>query len=149
MTSTRTQRIITAAAVLSLTAVISGCQQNQSASPTALPDLTITSLSAPASASTGATINVIHTTKNIGTGTANGSVSKFYLCTNNVACGYINSQNVPLLLAEASKTLTNTTFTVPTTQPLGTNYLVVICGTATLESSKANNTNSVLIVITP
>jgi len=144
-----TQRIIAAAAVLSLIAVMSGCQQKASLTAGSLPDLTITALSAPASISTGSTINVIHTTKNIGTAPAGTSVSKFYLCTNNVACGPINQQSVPSIAVGASKTLTNTSFTIPATQPLGTNYIVVICGTTTSESSKANNTNSVPIVITP
>lgn len=115
-----------------------------------LADLTITSLSAPATASQGTTISVIHTTQNIGAAFAGSSTSKFYLCTNDVAyaSGYRNQQTVGALAMGASKTLTNTTFSVPADQPLGTNYVIVICGIGLTESDKTNNTNSIPIVIT-
>jgi hypothetical protein len=116
--------------------------------PMALYDLTVLSVSAPASAARNATINVVHTTKNVGTALAPSSTSKFHLCTNNVACGLINSQSVPGLAAGASKTLTNSSFTIPAGQPLGTNYIVVVCAT-NLADNKSNNTNSTVIVITP
>ena len=115
---------------------------------TGAPDLTITSLSAPTNAARGATINVIHTTRNVGSALAGSSTTKFHLCTNNVACGYINQQNVPALAAGASKTLTNTTFSVPAGQTLGTNYIVGVCGFG-INQPTGNDTNSVPIVITP
>ncbi len=115
----------------------------------AAPDLTVTALSAPASAARNTTISVIHTTKNVGNLIAPSSTSYFYLCTNNVACGSrINQQAVGSLAVNASKTYTNTSFSIPAGQPLGTNYIVDVCGIGITEPNKANNTNSTPIVIT-
>jgi hypothetical protein len=140
---------------LVLALALVGCEQQTAteklaAGPMAAPDLTITALSGPASAATGTTISVIHTTKNIGTAPANSSTTKFWLCTNTTVYGSpINQQAVPALAVGVSKTITNTTFIIPTSQPLGTNYIIAVCGFGISELSKANNTNSTPIVITP
>jgi hypothetical protein len=112
------------------------------------PDLTITSLSAPTNAARGATISVAHTTKNVGDQLAGFTTTKFHLCTNNTACGYRNQQSVPSLAPGASKTLTNTSFSVPADQALGTNWIVGVCGFGITQPT-GNDTNSIPIVITP
>lgn len=142
------QKIAVVGVVLGIGLGLWGCSRSGTESILASPDLTITALSAPGSAARGATISVIHTTKNVGNALAATSSSRFHLCTNNIACGYRNQQAVPLLAVGASKTLTNTTFSVPADQPLGTNYVVVVCGDGLVEANKANNTNSIPIVIT-
>jgi outer membrane murein-binding lipoprotein Lpp len=147
------RNIIAATACIVAVLVLAACQtttKTEQISPmsvTATYDLTVLSVSAPATAARGANISVIHTTKNVGTTAAPVSTSKFYLCTNNVACGYQNSQNVLGLAAGASSTLTNT-ITIPVAQALGTNYVVIICATNLSQDDKSNNTNSTAIVIT-
>jgi hypothetical protein len=112
------------------------------------PDLTITSMSAPTNAARGATISVVHTTKNVGNTLAGLSSTRFYLCTNNFACGFVNQQSVAALGVGASKTLTNTAFGVPAGQALGTNWIVGVCG-FNISQPTGNDTNSIPIVITP
>ena len=147
MKPTSAQRIAAGMAVLGLT--FGGWRVHaQTDAVTGTPDLTITSLSGPTNAARGATISVVHTTKNVGSALAGASTSKFYLCTNNVACNYRNQQSVPALAAGASKTLTNTGFSVPADQALGTNYIVGVCGFGITQPT-GNDTNSIPIVITP
>jgi|GEM_PF-2295373 len=128
---------------------ICGCASMETRSVLAGPDLALTNLSGPASAARGATIEVIHTTKNIGTLPASSSTSRFYLCTNTVASGsQINQQTVPALAVNAIVTLTNNTFTIPSLTPLGTNYIIGVCGFGITDSNPSNNTNSTPIIIT-
>lgn len=139
MQGTSTRRIVVCVAVV-LGVGIAGLQAG--------PDLTITSLSAPTNAARGATISVVHTTKNVGNTLAGLSSTKFYLCTNQVACSERNSQSVPALGAGVSKTLTNTSFSVPADQALGTNWIIGVCG-YNISQPTGNDTNSIPIVVTP
>jgi hypothetical protein len=142
----RAQRIAAAVVVLGVWGIVWSGTESLAASP----DLTITALSAPGSAARGATISVVHTTRNGGDLLAGLSTNKFYLCTNTVAYGgNINQQSVPALLVGASKTLTNTTFIIPASATLGTNYIIAVCGFGIVEPNKSNNTNSTPILITP
>ena len=140
MQLTSTQWIITGLVVLGLGLGIGGAQAG--------PDLTITSMSAPTNAARGATISVVHTTKNVGNTLAGLSSTKFYLCTNNVASNERNSQSIPALGVGVSKMLTNSNFSVPADQALGTNWIVGVCG-FNITQPTGNDTNSIPIVVTP
>jgi subtilase family serine protease len=91
------------------------------------PDLTITALSAPASAAAGATIAITETTKNQGGQAAGPSRTYFYLSTDTTLDGsdiLLGSRDVPSLEAGASSS-GSTTVTIP----LGTavrNWYVIV-----------------------
>lgn len=110
----------------------------------AASDLTVTSVSAPSSASLGSTIKVVHVTMNISSNPCVTSSSKFYLCTNNFAytSGFRNSQSIPALAGGASVQMTNLSFIIPTNNTLGTNYIIVVCGFGITDSNWSNNTNN-------
>lgn len=110
----------------------------------AASDLTVTSVSAPSSASLGSTIKVVHVTMNLSSNTCPSSTSKFYLCTNSFAyaTGLRNTQAVPLLGSQASFQETNLTFIIPTTATVGEYHVIVICGYGITDPNWSNNTNS-------
>ena len=121
-----------------------GSTVTKPATAAGLPDLTVTSVSAPSSASLGSTIKVVHVTMNISSNTCGSSSTKFYLCTNNVAYanGYRNGQAVPALFGGGSVQMTNLTFIIPTNAKLGANYIIVVCGFGITDSNWSNNTNN-------
>ena len=53
-----------------------------------------------------------------------------------------------MLAVNASVTLTNVNVPVPANQPFGTNYIIAVCGFSISEVTKANNTNSTLLIVT-
>ena len=144
---------------LALALGLLSCQQQQATAPTeklALvgpgtnPDLTITAISAPPTAARNTAISVIHTTQNIGTAPAMSTQTRFWICTNTTVYGnYINTQVVGILNTGASVTLSNNNFIIPPGQPLGTNYIIAVCGYYINEITKANNTNTCLLIVTP
>jgi subtilase family serine protease len=84
-------------------------------------DLTITQVSAPAHAGSGATIAVSDTTQNGSAGPAAASTTRFYLSTDttlDAADLSLGSRAVPALAGGASSTAT-TTLTIPTGIPAG------------------------------
>ena len=118
----------------------------------ALCDLTVTSLTAPPSASRGSNISVIATTKNLGPSIAPATTQKIHLCTSsnaNNGCTWTNHAMVGLAVG-SSKTVTGH-WVVPVSQPLGTNYIIDIPDglLVILEANESNNTNSLMIIINP
>ena len=143
------QHIMSVAAGLSLIAVITGCQQptEQSAAPMSPTcDEQNIKVAAPQTAHRSDTITVIVTVKDIGSLGCAASTMKFYLSTNNVASGLINSQTETSIAAGQSLNVTNNSFTIPAAQPLGTNYIVAVCACGITEPT-GNDTNSAVIVI--
>ncbi len=116
-------------------------------------DLIVSSISAPASAAAGATINVTDITKNSGADTAGASTTKFYLSVNttlNPWDTYLTSRPVPSLAAGATSTGI-ASITIPPGTPPGT-YNIIAAADANgdvPETNEANNTKSKSITITP
>jgi len=115
------------------------------ASPTIItpgPDLVVTALGAPATASRGQTITVPVTVKNQGTGTSGLFYVGLYLSTDNSITSsdtFLGDEYVSSLAAGAQLTY-NTTITIPD-NITGTYYIGAIADTknAILESDKNNN----------
>ncbi|HUJ70692.1 MAG TPA: hypothetical protein VLZ30_00500 [Verrucomicrobiae bacterium] len=107
-------------------------------------DLTVTSVSAPASASLGSTISVVHATSNISSNPCATSTSKFYLSTNTFAytSGLRNTQVLPALVGGGSVQETNRAFIIPTTATVGTYHIIVVCGFGIQDYNLSNNTNT-------
>jgi subtilase family serine protease len=116
------------------------------------PDLVVASATAPARAAAGASIDVTETTQNIGTGSAPGSVTGFYLSTNALldASDFpVGSRPVPAL-GPGATSMRTTTVTLPAVAP-GTWYLLANAddGRAITETTETNNTRSVTILVGP
>jgi subtilase family serine protease len=117
------------------------------------PDMTVTSLSVPASAGAGTTIVVSDTTANPGLGEAAASVTRFYLSqdfswdSNDVL---LQGRSVPLLTAGTSSNGT-TSVTIPPSTADGVYYLIAKAdGTGIVaESNETNNTRSAVLRIGP
>ena len=111
-------------------------------------DLTVTSVSAPSSASLSSTIKVVTVTMNISSNVCGSSSTKFFLCTNTVAYanGLRNTQSIPALLGGGSIQMTNLTFIIPTNATLGANHIIVVCGFGITDSNWSNNTNTTTII---
>lgn len=117
------------------------------------PDLVVHSVSAPATASQAALISTSDVTTNIGTASATASVSGVYMTTNLnevTASWWLGNHNVAPI-AKGRSTTWSGNVTVPASQPLGTNYYVVVANInrQVTELNYNNNTNYVIIVITP
>jgi len=118
----------------------------------ALPDLTISKLTAPATSGSGLNVVVKDTTANIGTAAAPGSTTQIFLSTDNVLDGgdtLLGSRSVPALAAGASSA-GSTTVTIPSVTP-GAYFLIVKADgpNAITESNEGNNTLAKKIVIGP
>ena len=132
---------------------------------TPTPDLVISSLSAPAAASAGATIPVVDTTANVGTGGANTSTTTFFFSANSVldtADIVLGNRSIPVLAAGASSAGTSS-LTIPSNLRPGNFYIfaktnsvsaagdcayIIPCGSM-IESSRTNNTRVTKICIGP
>jgi len=142
--------------VLAGAAVVTLCRaQGGGASPLVLlPDLQVYSISAPSTAQRGTTISVSDTTTNTGTANAVQSISGIYICTSlssvSSSC-WVTNHNTAGVKINGSTTWGPIPVTVPTTTALGTNYYIVVCNSNRQvgESNYFNNTNYVMIVITP
>ena len=90
------------------------------------PDLTVSAVSGPTTASAGATISVTNTTKNQGGSAAAASTTRFYWSTNTTVDAtdeVLGSRPVPLLTPGATDSST-TALTVPATASVGTYYVI-------------------------
>ena len=110
------------------------------------PDLVITAVTAPASASAGGTFNISETTKNQGGGSAGASVTRFYLSLNatlEAADIALASRSIALLTAGSSSAAT-TTVTLPSGTAAGTYYVIAQADAAGVvgETTETNNTKA-------
>jgi subtilase family serine protease len=117
------------------------------------PDLDITALSVPTAAGAGESIVVTETVTNQGGGTAEPSLTQFFLSTNttvDAADILIGSRNVPAL-AGGTTSSGSTTVTIPQDTAAGSWYLVAKADAedAIDETSEANNTYARSIGIGP
>lgn len=118
-----------------------------------LPDLKVHSVSAPGSASQGASISVSDVTTNAGTASAGQSWSSIYITTNlnDISATWLVTNHNVAAIAKGKSSTWSGNVTVPASQPLGGNYYVVVCNPnhQVGESNYNNNTNSVAITINP
>jgi len=126
--------------------------QDGSVAPLApLPDLEVHSVTAPSSGTHGMPISVGDVTTNIGTANAIQSFTGYYLCRsfNSVSSSCFLTNHITSGVAIGKSWPWRASVTVPATQPLGTNYLVVVANylRSLTESNYANNTNYVMIII--
>ncbi len=110
------------------------------------PDLIVGAITAPSAAVAGGTIDVSHTTKNQGGGSAAASTTRFYWSTNtsiDAADPMIGSRPVPLLAPGASVTLT-ATLAVPAEASAGLYYVIAQTDGPgeVLETTEGNNTRA-------
>jgi len=117
------------------------------------PDLTIRSLSAPASAAAGSTIAITDATRNQGGASAGASTTKFYLSSNTAidpGDAVLGSRSVPVLAAGASSFGT-TSVTIPAGTAAGTYSIIARCDDANvvIEAGEGNNRRIVSIQVTP
>ncbi len=107
-----------------------------------IPDLTVPSMSAPLFGGAGESIIVTDTTRNLGAGAADPSVTNIYLSTNSfwdAADLLIASRNVPALAAGASSS-GSTTATIPAATSTGLWYLIARAdGDGVLIETSENN----------
>jgi subtilase family serine protease len=117
------------------------------------PDLTISSVTAPASSGAGLTITIGDTTRNSGGGATAASTTSLYLSTNtalDASDTLLGSRSVPALNANASSS-----GTIPVTIPAGTTpgtYYIIAkadASAAVAETSEANNTGSDTLLLGP
>ncbi|UCE42293.1 MAG: hypothetical protein JSV17_04810, partial [Candidatus Aminicenantes bacterium] len=117
------------------------------------PDLDITSMSSPTTASPGSSITITDTTINIGGGVADESITQFYLSDDNTidtSDTVLGSRSVPALASGVSST-GSITVTIPETTPGGTWYIIAEADSeqVILEDSEGNNNFSRTIGIGP
>ncbi len=116
-------------------------------------DLNITSMSSPTTGSPGSSITITDTTKNIGGGVVDGSVTQFYLSTNgtiDTSDVLLGGRSVPAIAGGASST-GSTTVTIPESTAVGTWYLIAKADGEEIvsEISETNNTYTRTIGIGP
>src|SRR5262245_12693370 len=114
-------------------------------------DLVVAALSAPPNLGAGTSFAVTDTTKNQGGGSAEASMTAFYLSTNAVLDPLdvpLGSRSVPALGPGASST-GSVTITIPAGTPSGTYYLLARAdaGDAITESVEANNVKAQVVLI--
>jgi subtilase family serine protease len=107
-------------------------------------DLNIPSMSAPMAAGAGQSLVITDTTKNIGTGAVDPSVTQFYLSADNTIDAsdiMLGSRSVPSLAGGASST-ESTTVTIPESTAVGSWWIIAKAdGEETVtETSETNNT---------
>lgn len=130
----------TAAKVLSITV----------AAP-ALPDLVVSSLSAPTSAKPGAKITLSDTTANIGNETAAASTTRFYLSRDAVfdpSDTLLSGRSVSRLAPGASSS-GKTSVTIPKNLAKGTYYIIAVADAlyVVTERDEGNNSRAVIITV--
>jgi parallel beta-helix repeat protein len=111
------------------------------------PDLQVSSLIAPASASKGATINITDTTRNNGAAEAISSTTKFYLSTNRVLDlndTSLGSRSIPILAAHGSST-GDTSVTIPLDTSPNMWYYIIGKADADSNITEYNENNNVRI----
>ncbi|MBI3358015.1 MAG: hypothetical protein HY037_00250 [Nitrospirae bacterium] len=119
----------------------------------ALPDLVVSSLSAPFSVKVGQAFSVSDTTRNQGTGSAAASKTKFYLSTNSTldSADLLFGSRVIHVLAAGASSAGTTSLTVPTGTTTGIRFLIAVADgdQQVSESSETNNQRVVLVNLTP
>jgi subtilase family serine protease len=110
------------------------------------PDLTVSALTAPATAVAGGTISVSDTAKNQGGGTAGASTTRFYWSTNtalDASDQVMGSRSVEPLAGGAS-TSSTMTLTVPATAGAGSYYVIAQAdgSSEVTETTETNNTRA-------
>ncbi len=108
------------------------------------PDLIVSALSAPSSATSGGTIVVADTVKNQGAAPAGSSTTRFYLSSNlslDASDPLLNGSRVVGALAGGASSSGSTTVTIPSGLPAGTYYLFAKADAdgVVAESSETNN----------
>jgi subtilase family serine protease len=113
------------------------------------PDLTVTSLSAPATGVAGGTVLVTETTANTGAGDAPASVVNFYLSTNSTfepADTPLGSRPAPALAAGLTSNA-STSLTLPAGLAAGTYYVIAKAdGPGELVETLENNNTRFLAI---
>jgi hypothetical protein len=122
-------------------------------SSTAQPDLTISSLSAPGSASPGDDISIDDTTMNSGLGGVLQTVTVFYLSADSALDAgdvILGNRVIPALSTGASSSGT-TNVTIPPDTVGGSYYIIAVADAANIvvESHENNNSMSTAITIAP
>jgi subtilase family serine protease len=117
------------------------------------PDLSVTSLTVPATGRAGAAISIGDTTKNSGGSAAGTSTNSFYLSTDSTLDGgdtVLGSRAVPALAANAISSGTTSVPIAAGTAP-GTYYIIANADAtgAIIEANEANNTAFKTITIGP
>ena len=117
------------------------------------PDLTVPTLTGPATAVRGAAIAVTATTRNTAGGGAETSTTSFYLSTNttlDAADLFLASRTVPALAPNGSDSVP-TSLTIPTTIGTGTHYVIAKADAPGViaETSETNNTKNLTVKINP
>ena len=116
-------------------------------------DLVVTAVSAPATAAAGSAIAVTDTTRNQGTGSADPSVTRFYLSANSA----LDAGDVPLgerpvgSLSVGQVSSGSTTVTIPASTAGGTYYVIAQADASDVlvETTETNNTRTVSMQIGP
>jgi subtilase family serine protease len=117
------------------------------------PDLSVTSLSGPASVIRGGSVTMTDITRNQGGGAAPVSTTRFYLSTN----ATWDAADVPLggraigVLAAGAQSQASTALVVPAGTAPGTYYVIARCDDAGVvgETAENNNTRSTPLKVNP
>ncbi len=120
---------------------------NSNACNSSQPDLNIqTANISPVNISSGGTLNLNYTIRNIGTATAGYSYTRFYLsndCAYSSNDTYIGQRYLQSLSAGVSSTVSNYSLNIPTSIPAGIHYLIIKAdGSNTVSESNENNNTS-------
>lgn len=117
------------------------------------PDLTVSSLTVPASAGAGLSLTLTETTTNSGGGNAEASVTRYYLSSDYALDDsdlLLDTRTVPALAGGAGSSA-SISLTLPSNLDAGTWYLIAKAdgGESVTETSELNNTTSRTVVIGP
>jgi len=115
------------------------------------PDLIVSALTAPSSASRGSVVTVGDTTRNAGSANAGATSTRYYLskdATYSPTDLLLASRSVPALAAGTSNSGTITS-RIPSTALAGTYYLIAVADAAraVVEASENNNTRAMKVTI--
>ncbi len=136
----------TVAVALALTVVFTGIVGNHAEAARAKPDLIVSAVSVPSSASPDTAIVVSGTVKNQGKASAKAFGVAYHLSTSpssTTGAAVLGTQNVSSLAAGASVALSNS-FTVPGSTASGTFYVVAVADSTKVirESNESNNSRA-------
>lgn len=149
--STGTYYIIARADADNAVAETNETNNNRNKSIAIGPDLTVSSITAPSSATRGSTITVGDSTKNSGGSSAGASATKFYLSTNNkyeTGDVYLGSRSIPSLASGATNS-GSISITIPSGISAGSYYIIAVADAnkVVIEASETNNTKNRAITI--
>src|SRR6185312_12289447 len=135
--------VMAGSTVVTISGTLGATTRSAALSVTGLPDLQVTSVSAPTKAARGRTISVSATVRNAGAAAAPASTLQFYLSLDGSADSgdrLLAGRQVPALAKNASVTL-STTMTIPRDLPPGTYRIIAVADAAgsVPEQSESNN----------